>query len=103
MSIWSSQALSRNEDLFWGLRGAGANLGIVTSFKYRLRPVGPVLGGHVGLFAGLEAGRCFCSSTTFRAIVPTRSARRHFYSPPRPEIQRSRSPFVIAGRRVETR
>src|SRR5262249_41247935 len=34
-----------NEDLFWGLRGAGANLGIVTSFEYQLHPVGPVLGG----------------------------------------------------------
>ena len=36
-----------NQDLFWGVRGAGANLGIVTSFDYRLHPVGPVLGGMV--------------------------------------------------------
>ncbi len=36
-----------NTDLFWGMRGAGANLGIVTSFEYRLHPVGPVLGGMV--------------------------------------------------------
>jgi FAD/FMN-containing dehydrogenase len=36
---------TENEDLFWGIRGAGANLGIVTSFEYRLHPVGPVLGG----------------------------------------------------------
>src|SRR5688500_11357304 len=28
-----------NADLFWGVRGAGANFGIVTSFEYRLRPV----------------------------------------------------------------
>ena len=34
-------------DLFWGMRGAGANLGIATSFEYRLHPVGPVLGGMV--------------------------------------------------------
>jgi FAD/FMN-containing dehydrogenase len=38
---------SENDDLFWGLRGAGANFGIVTSFEYRLHPVGPVLGGMV--------------------------------------------------------
>jgi len=36
-----------NADLFWGMRGAGANLGIATSFDYRLHPVGPVLGGMV--------------------------------------------------------
>src|SRR5262245_43254213 len=32
-----------NPDLFWGLRGAGPNFGIATSFEFGLHPVGPVI------------------------------------------------------------
>ncbi|MFW6075464.1 MAG: FAD-binding oxidoreductase, partial [Chloroflexota bacterium] len=30
-----------NADLFWAVRGAGANFGVVTSFEFQLHPVGP--------------------------------------------------------------
>ena len=38
----------KNSDLFWGVRGGGGNFGIVTSFEYKIHPVGPIiLGGLI--------------------------------------------------------
>ena len=54
-------------DLFWALRGGGGNFGVVTSFRFRLHPVGPQV--HAGLVvypfaqagAVLRAWRDFCA------------------------------------------
>jgi hypothetical protein len=42
-----------NSDLFWAVRGGGGNFGIVSSFTFRLNPLGPTV-AFVGVFYPLE-------------------------------------------------
>ncbi len=42
-----SVSADREPDLFWALRGGCGNFGVVTSFQYRVHPVGEILGGMV--------------------------------------------------------
>ena len=49
---------TENEDLFWAVRGAGSNFGAITSFEFRLHPVGPIVAAVRALLrAGGRAGR----------------------------------------------
>lgn len=44
-----------NPDLFWALRGSGGGIGVVTSFTYRLHPVGPEVAVALAFHPGERA------------------------------------------------
>jgi FAD/FMN-containing dehydrogenase len=63
-------AADENEDLFWALRGGSGNFGIVTSFEYRVFPVGPeILGGAVA-WPGESAAEVLEYVRSFAANAP---------------------------------
>ena len=58
-----------NPDLFWAMRGAGANFGIVTSFRYRLHPLQQVLAGML-LYRRDQASELIAFHREFLAGTP---------------------------------
>ena len=61
---------NENADLFWGIRGGGGNLGVVTSFTFRLHPVGPqVLAGLI-VYPFEQAGNVLRRYRSFTEDAP---------------------------------
>jgi FAD binding domain/Berberine and berberine like len=57
-------------DLFWAMRGGGGNFGVVTSFEYRLVPVGPMVAGGLIAYAFDSAREMLRFYRDFTASVP---------------------------------
>jgi FAD/FMN-containing dehydrogenase len=57
-------------DLFWGLQGGGSNFGIVTSFTYRLHPLGPTVLAGLLAWPMAEAGDVLRFFRDFVAEAP---------------------------------
>ncbi|MPZ61722.1 MAG: FAD-binding protein [Propionibacteriales bacterium] len=43
-----------NPDLFWGIRGGGGNFGVVTSYRFQLHPVGPLVRAGLLIYSADE-------------------------------------------------
>lgn len=61
---------SEHPDLFWALRGGGGNFGIVTSFEFRLAPVGPQVMTAQAYHSMATAGEALRAYRDFMAKAP---------------------------------
>src|SRR5262245_12967129 len=61
---------NENSELFWALRGGGGNFGIVTSFRYRLHPVGPTIIGGAVMYAYQDALQVLRHFRDFASSAP---------------------------------
>lgn len=88
---------TENEDLFWAIRGGGGNFGVVTSFEYRLQPVGPLVLGGPAFFSWDRAKEVTQFYLEFVKDVPDELTTALFYwtAPPAPFL-----PESIHGKKV---
>jgi FAD/FMN-containing dehydrogenase len=60
---------TQEPDLFWALRGGGGNFGVVTSFDYRLHPLGPEVYAGLVVYPFDQAARVFDGYRRFTAAA----------------------------------
>jgi FAD/FMN-containing dehydrogenase len=88
---------NQNTDLFWAIRGGGGNFGIVTSFEFRLYPVGPMVTLCAPFYPAEEAKNILPVWRKFMDESPDEvSSNTMFWTiPPAPDF-----PSEYHGRRV---
>jgi FAD/FMN-containing dehydrogenase len=61
---------TENADLFWAMRGAGSNFGVVTSMEFRLHPVGTVVALCAPVYPAADAPSVLAAWRDFMASAP---------------------------------
>jgi FAD/FMN-containing dehydrogenase len=77
-----------NPDLFWGLRGGGGNFGVVTSYRFRLHPVGPIVRAGMLIYAADRAESVLRAYRDYTAGAPDElsTAVSMLLAPPAPFV-----------------
>jgi FAD/FMN-containing dehydrogenase len=90
---------NENDDLFWAVRGAGSNFGVITSFTFALHPVGPVLNLCAPIYALEDAPGVIRAWRDFTRSAPDEvNSLAVFWSVPEDEhfpVALWRRPIVI--------
>ncbi len=71
-------------DLFWGMRGAGWNFGIVTAFEFDLHPFGPTIQREVRIYPATAARDVWELFRDVAATVPDTVGMIYGIAPPEP-------------------
>lgn len=61
---------SQEPELFWAIRGGGGNFGVVTSFEFRLHPVGPQVYAGLVVYPFAQARRVLRAWRDFNTTTP---------------------------------
>jgi FAD/FMN-containing dehydrogenase len=78
---------TENAELFWAVRGAGSNFGVITSFEFQAHPVGPMVALAAPAYALEDAARVIPAWRDFMASAPdTISSHALFWSVPAAEM-----------------
>jgi FAD/FMN-containing dehydrogenase len=86
-------------DLFWALRGGGGNFGVVTSFEYRLHPVGALVFAGPVFFDGASAVQVLRGWRDLAATMPEEltSLANIFVAPPLPFLPEAAHGQLVVG------
>jgi FAD/FMN-containing dehydrogenase len=92
---------TENPDLFWAVRGAGSNFGVITAFEFQAHPVGPMVALAAPAYALEDAARVIPAWRDFMASAPDEmSSEAVFWSVPAiemfPEELHGRSIVILA-------
>jgi FAD/FMN-containing dehydrogenase len=77
-----------NPDLFWAVRGAGNNFGVVTRFEFQLHPVGPFVYAAAAFYSVDDAPKVLDAFRSFIKTTPDEATPflTYYWVPPNPHF-----------------